>query len=77
MMKDIATLASLMRGRDPKNVALQMIKNNGINDPNINALIEFAQGGDTNSLVNLASQMFQQNGLDLNKEFSNFMSMLK
>jgi len=42
MMKDIATLASLMRGRDPKNVALQMIKNNGINDPNINSLIEFA-----------------------------------
>lgn len=77
MMKDLATLASLMRGRDPQSVALQMIKNNSITDPNVESLIRFAQGGNTNDLVNLASQMFKQNGMDLQQEFSSFMSMLK
>jgi hypothetical protein len=42
MMKDLATLASLMRGRDPQSVALQMIKNNSITDPNVESLIRFA-----------------------------------
>lgn len=76
-MKNLSTLASLMRGRDPQSVAMQMIRNNGITDPNINSLIQFAQTGDTNSLVNLADQIFKQNGLDLNQEFSSFMNMLK
>lgn len=76
-MKDLSTLASLMRGRNPQSVAMQMIKNNGITDPNIESLVKFAQTGDTNSLVNLADQMFKQNGLDLNREFSSFMNMLK
>ena len=57
MMKDLATLASLMRGRDPRSVALQMIKNNGITDSNINSLVNYAQTGDTTNLVNLAQHM--------------------
>lgn len=77
MMKDLTTLASLMRGRDPRSVALQMIKNNGITDPNINSLVNYAQSGDTNNLVNLAQQMFQQNGMDLQQEFQGFMNLLK
>lgn len=76
-MKDLSTLASLMRGRDPQSVAMQMIKNNGITDPKISSLVQFAQTGDTNSLVNLADQIFKQNGLDLNQEFNSFMNMLK
>lgn len=77
MMKDLATLASLMRGRDPRSVALQMIKNNGITDSNINSLVNYAQTGDTTNLVNLAQQMFKQNGMDLQQEFQGFMSLLK
>lgn len=77
MMKELTTLASLMRGRNPQAVAMQMIKNNGINDPNIESLVKFAQGGNTNELVNLASQMFKQNGMDLEQEFTSFMSLLK
>ena len=77
MMKDLATLASLMRGRDPRSVALQMIKNNGITDSNINSLVNYAQTGDTTNLVNLAQQMFKQNGMDLQSEFQGFMSLLK
>jgi hypothetical protein len=40
-------------------------------------MIQFAQGGNTNDLVNLASSIFAQKGLDFNSEFNSFMQMLR
>lgn len=76
-MNNLMVIAQLMRGRDPKEVVLSAIKNNNINNPNIMALIEYAQNGDSQQLVNLAQQMFQARGLNLDNEFNNFMQLLK
>lgn len=77
MMNNLGLIVQLMRGRDPEQVARQMIKNNNIQDPNILQLVKFAEGGADQDLVNLASSLFQQKGLDLDSEFKAFMEMLK
>lgn len=76
-MNNLATIAQLMRGRNPQEVALQMVKNNQINDPNISNLIKYAQSGNTAEFTNLAQQLFQQRGLDLNSTFQSFINLLK
>lgn len=76
-MNNLAQIAQIMRGRNPQEIVLNMIKTQQINDPTIKQLINFAQSGDTNSLVNLATSICSQRGLDFNKEFETFMSMLK
>lgn len=77
MMNNLAQIAQLVRGRDPQSVVMNMVKNQKINDPNISQLIKYAQSGDTNNLVNLADALFKQQGLDLNQELNNFMSLIK
>ena len=76
-MNQLQQIAMLMRGRNPEQVALQIIQNQKINDPNINYLVQFAQSGKTDDFVNLAQQIFKQRGLNLDDEFNNFMKMLK
>lgn len=77
MMNNLASIVQLMRGRDPQEVAMQMIKNNNIQDPTIQSLVKYAESGNEQELVNLASSLFQQKGIDFEKEFTDFMSMLK
>lgn len=76
-MNQLQQIAMLMRGRNPEQVALQIIQNQKITDPNITQLVQFAQSGNTNDFVNLAQQIFKQRGLNLGDEFNNFMKMLK
>lgn len=77
MTPDLMQIASLMRGRNPQEIAMQLIKNNNINDPTINKMIEYAQQGNTNSLVNLANNFFSQRGVDFQQQLNSFMSMMK
>lgn len=77
MMNNLAQIAQLVQGKDPQAVVMDMLKTQKINDPNINQLITFAQKGDNNSLVNLATTLFKQQGLDFNQEFNSFMSLMK
>lgn len=76
-MNDLMQIAQLMKGRNPEEVVMQMIKSNNITDPNISQLVKFTQGGNEKELFNLASQLFQQKGLNLNNELSTFLSLLK
>lgn len=76
MMNNLKEIAQLVRGRDPQAIVMDMLKNQKINDPNINQLITFAQKGDNESLVNLATTLFKQQGLDLNQELNSFMSLM-
>lgn len=55
MNNNLKMVAQLMRGRDPKEVVLQQVKNNNITDPNITALIKYAESGDEKQLINLAT----------------------
>lgn len=70
-------LAALLRGRDPRQVVMSMIQNNGINDPMINELVGYAQKGDVNSVTKIAENFFEQRGQNFGQEFNAFMSMLK
>lgn len=70
-------MIGLLKGRNPQELVMSMIKNNNINDPQINELISLAEKGDTNSLTKIATDMFAKQGKNFNNEFSNFMSLLK
>lgn len=76
-MNNLQMIAQLMKGRDPEEAAMSLIKSQKIDDPNINLLIKFAQTNQTEDFVNLAQQLFKQRGLDLNTEFQSFMKLLK
>lgn len=77
MMQNLSQLAQLVRGRNPQEFVMAMLQNNQIQDPRVKQMIQFAQSGNTNDLVNLASSMMAQKGLNLNQEYNSFMSMLK
>ena len=77
MDQRLLQLVQLVKGRNPEQFVMSMLNNNQISDPNIKQMIKFAQTGDTNQLVNLASSMMAQKGLNLDQEFSSFMSLLK
>ena len=70
-------LMGLLKGKNPQEMAMSMIKNSNINDPMINQLLQLAQSGDINSMNKIAENFFKGQGLDFNSEFNNFMSMLK
>lgn len=76
-MDNLQIIAQLMKGRNPQEVAIQLIQNQKIDDPNINLLIKYAQSNQTDDFVNLAQELFKQRGLDLNQEFQSFMKLLK
>lgn len=76
-MNQLQLMAQLLRGRNPEEVVMQYMQNTPINDPRIASLVQYAQSGNSTELVNLARQMFQQQGRNLDNEFSNFMNMLK
>ena len=68
---------NLLRGRNPQEMVMSILKGQNINDPMINELVNLAQKGDTNSVTKIAESYFSQRGMDFNKEFNSFMSMLK
>ena len=70
-------LVGLLKGKNPQEMAMSMIKNSNINDPMINQLLQLAQSGDINSMNKIAENFFKGQGLDFNNEFNSFMSMLK
>lgn len=70
-------MIGLLKGRNPQELVMSMIKNNNINDPQINELISLAEKGDMNNLTKIATDMFAKQGKDFGSEFSDFMSLLK
>lgn len=79
MMDDLISLAQLMRGKNPEQMAMNMINNNPkiANDPMLSNAVSMAQEGDINGLTNLASELFKQNGLNFPTIYSNFMNMMR
>ncbi len=53
-------MISLLKGRNPEELVMSMIKNNNINDPTINELIGYAKNGDNENLTKLAESIFQK-----------------
>ena len=76
-MMNTMEMISLLKGRNPEELVMSMIKNNNINDPTINKLIGYAKNGDNENLTKLAESIFQKQGKDFMTEYNNFMAMLK
>lgn len=80
MMENFAPIISTMKGKNPQEIIMAMAKNMPINNPLVSQLINIAQqGGNGTDMFNLASNYFNQNGIniDIRKEFQTFLSMLK
>lgn len=77
MMQDFLQIAQLMKGRNPEEVAMNMIENNKIVDPMIVQMVDYAKTGNTNSLMNLATTFFERQGINFGQEFQSFMSLIK
>lgn len=76
-MNQMQLIAQLMRGRDPKEVVMQAVNSGQVSNPMVNTLIKYAETGNEEEFVNLAQQMFQARGLNLDNEFKDFMNYLK
>lgn len=77
MNEELMQMAQLLKGRDPEQMVMQIVQNNTNLDPRVTQLVSFAQAGDTNSLVGLATSMFAQNGMNLNDVLTSFFGMMK
>lgn len=79
MMENLVPIVQAMKGKDPQQILMQMIGNKPITNPLIVQMINCAKSGDNTNMLNLASNYFTSQGLniDINKEFQTFMSMLK
>lgn len=75
-IKELAPIIQLMKGKDPKQMIMQMAQSQKINDPVIEQLINYANTGDTQNFENLANNYFKQQGIDV-KEFQSFVNLLK
>ena len=75
-LKQMAPLIGLMRGKDPKQMVMSMMKNQKINNPVIEQLINYASTGDNTNFEKLANDFFKQQGIDA-QEFQSFIDLMK
>lgn len=76
MMNPFQMIAGL-KARNPEELVMTLIKNNNINDPTINSLIDCAKKGDTSGLNRIATEFFSKQGLDYNSQLSELMKIIK
>lgn len=75
--KEMLSLIKSFKGGNAQQIAMNLINSNKNIDPVISQMISFAQKGDNNSLLNLATNYFQQQGMDINAEFNSFIDLLR
>lgn len=73
-MNPMNMLKGLMGNMNPKNIAMNMLKNNS--NPIFNNLIEMAEKNDIKGLEQFAKNYMEGQGKDFDKEFGNFKNML-
>lgn len=64
-------------GQNPQQLVMNILQQQGQNNPILNNAMNLAQGGNTSALEMLARNLAAQRGLDFDKEFANFKSQLK
>lgn len=62
-------------GKNPQQIAMQMLGNN--NNPIFNNLVTMAKNGDYKGVENVARNIFQQQGRDLDKELAEIKKIFK
>lgn len=66
----------MLRGGNPKDIVMNMIKQQSGNNPMINNLIDMANNGDSNGVETFARNLLKQRGMDFDTEFKNFMGQV-
>ena len=75
-MNNPMQIMQLLRGiKNPKETVFQLIKGN--NNPIMKNLVEMAEKGDKEGLENFARNLYNQQGKDFDKDFSEFMNNFK
>lgn len=74
--KQLAPIIQLMKGKDPKQMVMQMAQSQKINDPVVQQLINYANTGDQQNFENLANNFFKQQGINA-EEFQSFIDLMK
>ena len=74
-MNPLNAIKGMMGNMNPKNMAMNMLKNN--TNPIFNNLIDMANKGDTKGVKNFARNYMKSQGKDFDQEFNNFKSMFK
>ena len=74
-MNPLNMIKGMMGNMNPKNMAMNMLKNN--TNPIFNNLIDMANKGDTKGVENFARNYMKSQGKDFDQEFNNFKSMFK
>ncbi len=75
--RELLATIKMLKGGNPQQIAMDLLKQTPINDPTISQLITYAQKGDNDNFLNLATNYFQQNGMNIDSEFNSFIEMLK
>ena len=75
-MNNPMQIMQLLRGiKNPKETVFQLLKGN--NNPIMKNLVEMAEKGDKEGVENFARNLYNQQGKDFDKDFSEFMNNFK
>ena len=75
-LNQMAPIIQMLKGKDPKQMVLQMAQFQKINNPVIEQLINYANTGDQKNFENLANNFFKQQGINA-EEFQSFIDLMK
>ena len=64
-------------GRNPQQLIMNILQQQGNNNPILQNATKLAQNGNTSALEMIARNLAQQRGIDFDTEFANFKSHLK
>lgn len=63
-------------GRNPQQLLMSILKQQGNNNPVLNNAINMAQNGNVSGLEMIARNLASQRGLDFDKQFADFKSQV-
>lgn len=68
---------AIKQSKNPQQLVIDTMKKYGGNNPMINNLINLAESNDTKEIEQFARNIWAENGVDYDKEFSKFENKLK
>ena len=68
-------ISRMFKGQNPKQIAMNMVKQNS--NPMLANLMKMANEGKTQNIEEFARNIMQEQGMDFDTEFANFMQNFK
>lgn len=69
-------LSTAMKGGNPQQFVINMLRQQAGNNPVMSSLLQMAQNGNRAGIEQLAKNIVQESGKDFNTEFANFRQSL-